>query len=117
MQSLTGKIQSAEVGRPCVWMQAGVVRKKSCRISYDCTECHFDRVLGHAAEAVKFFNEKWGGIYYDGIFWQALSAYREGELGQALDLSETLKSEKPNYPGLNRLLERLSQSNRPEVLR
>ena len=75
---------------------------------------NFHQSLKQAEEAAKFFNEKWGGIYYDGIFWQALSSYRAGEHGRACELSEMLKSLKPHYPGLNRLLERLSQANRME---
>ena len=75
---------------------------------------NFHRSLEHAADAVKFFNEKWGGIFYDGIFWQALSSYRTGEPGQARELCEMLKSQKPNYPGLNRLLEGLSRSKGAE---
>lgn len=31
--------------QPCIWMQAGVVRKKHCRIEYDCGACRFDRAL------------------------------------------------------------------------
>ena len=29
----------------CLWMQAGVVRKKICNIDFDCTACRFDRAL------------------------------------------------------------------------
>lgn len=36
---------------PCLWMQAGVVRHKYCRISYDCTACRFDRVMLRACDA------------------------------------------------------------------
>ncbi len=34
---------------PCVWMQAGVVRRKDCRIDYECTACRFDSVLRRVA--------------------------------------------------------------------
>lgn len=34
----------------CVWMQAGAVRKKECRLSYQCHECRFDRALRKAAK-------------------------------------------------------------------
>lgn len=34
---------------PCLWAQAGIVRKKQCDIDYQCTECHFDRVMKYAA--------------------------------------------------------------------
>lgn len=35
---------------PCLWMQAGVVRHKYCKISYDCTSCNFDKAMVRAAE-------------------------------------------------------------------
>jgi len=35
---------------PCLWAQAGIVRKKQCKIDYQCTECHFDRVMNHTAK-------------------------------------------------------------------
>jgi len=34
---------------PCIWMQAGVVRRKDCRIDYDCTACRFDSVMRSVA--------------------------------------------------------------------
>ncbi len=33
----------------CVWMQAGVVRQKQCRLNYECADCRFDRALQQAA--------------------------------------------------------------------
>ena len=34
---------------PCLWMQAGVVRKKDCRNDYECTACRFDRAMRRVA--------------------------------------------------------------------
>ena len=34
---------------PCIWMQSGVVRRKSCEIDYHCETCRFDRALGRVA--------------------------------------------------------------------
>lgn len=34
----------------CVWMQAGAVRKKDCRLNYRCHECQFDRALRKAVK-------------------------------------------------------------------
>lgn len=34
---------------PCIWMQAGVVRRKSCKLDYHCRSCHFDMVLQRIA--------------------------------------------------------------------
>ena len=35
---------------PCIWMQAGVVRRKFCQREYECTPCSFDRSLRRTAE-------------------------------------------------------------------
>ncbi|MFO7666886.1 MAG: glycine cleavage system protein H [Desulfobacterales bacterium] len=35
---------------PCLWMQAGIVRNRYCKISYDCTACRFDRVMSRASD-------------------------------------------------------------------
>ncbi len=32
-------------GRPCLWMQAGVVSKKYCRFDYHCAICRYDKVM------------------------------------------------------------------------
>lgn len=34
----------------CIWMQAGVVQRKNCRIEYACNTCRFDRALHRQAE-------------------------------------------------------------------
>ncbi len=49
--ALRVKPVSAKESRfPCLWMQAGVVRKRFCPTDYDCRECSFDRALRRAAE-------------------------------------------------------------------
>ena len=35
---------------PCLWEQAGVVRKKECSRNYFCAECHFDRVMKYISK-------------------------------------------------------------------
>ncbi len=35
---------------PCIWMQAGVVRKKECTREYNCYECPFDRAMVRASQ-------------------------------------------------------------------
>lgn len=72
---------------------------------------NFQKSMGYAGEAVSFFNEKWGGILHEGLFWQSLAAYRTGELDRARDLANTLKAQKNNYPGLNRLMVKLFPEN------
>ncbi len=43
---------------PCLWMQAGVVRHKYCKTSYDCTTCHFDKAMLRVAEENMLMAEK-----------------------------------------------------------
>jgi glycine cleavage system H lipoate-binding protein len=38
------------VPSPCIWMQAGVVRRKFCRTDYQCAACRYDAVLHRLAE-------------------------------------------------------------------
>jgi glycine cleavage system H lipoate-binding protein len=45
--------RSAGELRPCIWMQAGVVRRKLCKSDYNCMACHFDRIMGRVAEENK----------------------------------------------------------------
>ena len=45
MESTTIIKQPSEMYPNCIWMQANVVRRKSCKSDYNCTECRFDRVM------------------------------------------------------------------------
>jgi glycine cleavage system H lipoate-binding protein len=63
------KLQKSD--NPCIWMQAGVVRRKDCRIDYDCPTCRFDRAMRRVAadnqrirEAGKTPTGKRGKIVY-----------------------------------------------------
>jgi glycine cleavage system H lipoate-binding protein len=38
---------------PCIWMQASAVRRKFCRIDYDCPACRFDRALRRVCDENK----------------------------------------------------------------
>ncbi|MCG6911809.1 MAG: hypothetical protein LJE94_17040 [Deltaproteobacteria bacterium] len=50
MQRAEIKQQKGMVPPPdCIWMQAGVVRKKSCKLDYRCRSCHFDTALQRIA--------------------------------------------------------------------
>lgn len=42
---------TAKHDRPCIWMQAGVVKRKHCAIDYQCPACRFDKALQKAAAA------------------------------------------------------------------
>jgi glycine cleavage system H lipoate-binding protein len=35
---------------PCLWMQAGIVKRKMCTIDYDCVSCKFDRAMCRVSE-------------------------------------------------------------------
>jgi len=41
--------QPEESKQACIWMQAGVVRRKLCEIDYHCEACRFDRALRRTA--------------------------------------------------------------------
>ncbi len=67
------KNKPADKTNSCVWMQAGVVRKKLCGIKYDCSACRFDRVLKHAADENRILMELDGipkGKRGKIIFWK-----------------------------------------------
>lgn len=42
----------------CVWMQAGVVSRKLCKMDYNCPECHYDRVMQAIALENKGLKQK-----------------------------------------------------------
>ena len=48
MSHAIGKEKNA--AKPCVWMQAGVVRHKDCPREYQCLVCPYDRALRRTAE-------------------------------------------------------------------
>ncbi len=67
----------------------------------------FTSACRHAEAADEFFRERWGNRLYDGLFWQALAWYRLGRLEKAEKLAQELQEERPGYPKLDLLLERL----------
>jgi glycine cleavage system H lipoate-binding protein len=38
------------IAGPCIWMQAGVVKARSCHRDFNCNGCRFDRILRQIAE-------------------------------------------------------------------
>ena len=42
-------VSEQERPAPCLWMQAGIVRKRFCPNDYDCRECSFDRAMRRVA--------------------------------------------------------------------
>jgi len=45
--------KQAQADNPCLWMQAGVVKFKSCNNFYDCTTCKYDHAMQAKAEKGK----------------------------------------------------------------
>lgn len=84
-----------------------------CKIEYLLGETR--EAAGHAAEAERFFREKWGNPYGEGLFWQAACALKLGENEKARRLAEELKAFRPNHPKLDRLIARLSAAGTKSV--
>jgi tetratricopeptide (TPR) repeat protein len=67
--------------------------------------------LGHAAAADRFYRGKWSNPFADGLFWQALSAFRLGENDKAAALVAELSSFQPAYPKLDLLKAKLKAAS------
>ncbi len=50
MDSIHTPNRSSPENRECIWMQAGIVRKRYCQADYLCSECRFDRMLQRTVE-------------------------------------------------------------------
>lgn len=68
----------------------------------------FDEAARCASEALKFFDEKWGTVFEDGLFWLALSMFRLGRREEALEAALSLRRQNPRYPRLDLLLKKLT---------
>ena len=75
---------------------------RMARISYLVKD--YEGTLEHAGGAVGFFQEKWGNVFSEGVFWQALAAYRLGRYRQAEAFALELKANCRFYPKLDRLM-------------
>lgn len=62
----------------------------------------------HAASADQFYQENWQKPYSDGMFWQALCAWRQGRVTAAREMARSLQEQAPGFPKLNLLLEKLA---------
>ena len=65
--------QSAERNSACIWMQAGVVRKKYCRLAYECTICRYDQALQRTARKnrqLRRRGERLSGKRAGIVFWR-----------------------------------------------
>lgn len=70
----------------------------------------FREAATHAEHGAAFFREKWHGVFAEGFFWTALARFRQGEINAAREALNTLKAHNPHYPGLDRLDEKLRNS-------
>ena len=43
---------------PCIWMQAGIVPHKFCRLKYQCAACAYDRAMRRTAAENKSLKEQ-----------------------------------------------------------
>ena len=64
----------------------------------------FSKAAACAAEAVKFFQRKWGNPYSEGLFWQSLACLRMGKREEAERLALELQDNFSAYPKLDMLL-------------
>ncbi len=64
----------------------------------------------YAHEAERFYREKWGNDYFDGLFWVSLCAYRSGDARRAHKSANALKQLCPDYPKINQLLRKIMES-------
>lgn len=58
MNSKQLRNQAAQNEQPCIWLQAGVVPHKFCRLKYQCTACAYDRAMRRTAAENKRIREK-----------------------------------------------------------
>jgi glycine cleavage system H lipoate-binding protein len=49
MKSTRLENRMSKASSPCIWMQAGIVRRKNCDIDYACKECRFERAMRRVA--------------------------------------------------------------------
>jgi glycine cleavage system H lipoate-binding protein len=52
------KAKAQKNDNPCIWMQAGVIPKKFCRIDYHCMACAYDRAMRRVASENRQLKEK-----------------------------------------------------------
>ena len=71
---------------------------------------NYQAALGHAEAASRFFQEKWGKPFDDGLFWQSVSQLRMGKLKEARVLAASLKSHHPRYEKLGKLFAALDKT-------
>lgn len=69
----------------------------------------FQACVKYAEDAGRFFNETWGNIYDESLFWQSAGALRLGQIDSAQQLAGELKDINPHFPKLDVLLEKIGR--------
>jgi tetratricopeptide (TPR) repeat protein len=69
---------------------------------------NYERTMECGRKANGFFKEKWGNCYMEGLFFQALGAYRIKDYQQARKAANRLKDINPAYPNLKKLMDQLA---------
>ncbi len=70
----------------------------------------YPQTMQYAAQASAFVEQKWGNLYGDGLFWQALGAFRHGDIPQARQKVQELEKFQPGYPKLNVLIRKIDRT-------
>lgn len=73
MVSLRTTNKAAEDRHACIWMQAGVIRRKLCEIDYHCEACQYDRAMRRTARENSQFRQQGKtpkGRRGDIVFWK-----------------------------------------------
>jgi len=83
MESAGLRIRESNKPMQCVWMQAGVVRKKMCNTDFYCAACRFDKTMMRVSEENRRLRRKGqapGGRRGRILFWK--EKMKEQPLGQ-----------------------------------
>jgi tetratricopeptide (TPR) repeat protein len=76
-------------------------------------EYHLGR-FGNTAKcggwANAFFQEQYGNEYHEGLFWQALGAFKNGDVKEAKSIVRSLLESYPNFPRLDKLVAAIKQA-------
>ena len=71
---------------------------------------NYQEALKYARQAGLFFQNKWGNIYNESLFWEAVSNYRLGNIEDARHCANKLNDIFPLYPNLSLLRKKLNSN-------
>ena len=70
---------------------------------------NYESAFKHARDAGLFFNERWGGILAEALFWQSVCTLMQGDPVGAGKIAFELKAVYPRHPKLGQLFRRLTE--------